>query len=376
MKQMRIGIIGVGNIGTAHARTIFDGKEPLLTLAFLCDNDKDRLSELKREFPNVPLFDAYEDAISSGICDGVIIATPHYFHPVISEVAIKNHLHVLCEKPLGVYTKGLSKLCDMAEENKVVFSVMLNQRANKLFIKARELIKSGAIGKIVRGVWIITNWYRTQEYYESASWRGSWRGEGGGVLMNQAPHNLDIFYWLLGMPISVKATVNEGKGHKIEVEDEASVYFEYGNGASGVFVASTLDKHGTNRLEITGEKGKIVLERGALVCEYETESGEISTLTENDEKYEGHLVIISNFARAVLYGEELIAPARDGINQLMMCNGAYLSSWLDETVLLPLDEGKYLQFLKKKVENSTQGQVKHKENLFLGTYNKRWDTNW
>lgn len=375
MKQLRVGIVGVGNIGTAHANAIYAGKEPLMTLAFLCDISQSRLDGLRTEFPGITLFSSYEEAIDKGECDAVIVATPHYFHPVISEYAIKRKIHVLCEKPLGVYTKGLMPLCTLARENNVEFAIMLNQRANKLFNKARALINDGIIGKIRRGVWIITNWYRTQEYYSSATWRGSWRGEGGGVLINQAPHNLDIFQWLLGMPDKINAKVYEGHSHKIEVEDEAYIHFEYENGANGIFIASTGDKYGENRLEIVGENGKIVLEKGVLTCEYEGSDGKIQTVTENDEEYEGHLAIISNFARAILMGEKLISPAIDGINQLTLTNGAYLSSWKGETVRLPLDEDEYLKYLSERVDKSATGTGKE-DNPFYGSYAKKWGTNW
>ena len=192
MNNVRIGIVGVGVIGTAHAGTIFDGLANGLTLGALCDNDKNRLASLENEFVGVPLFEHYEDMIKSGLVDAVIISTPHYFHPIIATCAFKNGLHVLSEKPLGVYTLSLKKAFKAQKKSGRLYATMFNQRTNKLFKIAKELIDNGEIGELVSNTYAITNWYRTQEYYDSSSWRGTWRGEGGGVLMNQAPHNLDI----------------------------------------------------------------------------------------------------------------------------------------------------------------------------------------
>lgn len=386
MKKIRVGIIGVGNIGTAHAYSIYDGKIEGLELSALCDVDEKRLDSLRLEFPNIPLFKSSDELISSGICDAVVIATPHYFHVPISRVALENNLDVLCEKPLGVYTKGIKELFSLADKNGRVFSAMLNQRANKLFKKARELITTGKIGKIKRSVWIITNWYRTEAYYSSGKWRGTWQGEGGGVLMNQAPHNLDLWQWLCGMPRSIYAICNSGKYHDIEVEDEATIFAEYENGATGVFITSTGDYDGTNRLEIIGECGKLVLEKGTLtftsfscsereLCSGKTDSIEEAVEIIEDEEYNGHRVILQNFANAILNGEELIAPASEAINELMICNLSYLSSWKGEKIELPINEDEYLNQLEERIKSSVAKNSKG-ENSFGKTYLNRWQTNW
>jgi predicted dehydrogenase len=203
--KIKVGIIGVGNIGTAHAKSIYNGEIDGMELVALCDIDSKRRKALADEFVEILVFDSADSLIASGICDAVIIATPHYFHVPISKTALENGLHVLSEKPIGVYTKGISDLFSLAEQKNLVFSAMLNQRANKLFRKAKEIIENGELGEIKRSVWIITNWYRTEEYYKSGTWRGTWQGEGGGVLMNQAPHNLDLWWWLCGMPNSIYA---------------------------------------------------------------------------------------------------------------------------------------------------------------------------
>ena len=372
MNKLKVGVIGVGTIGTAHAGCIYNGEIEGMELCALCDNDKGRIEELKNDFPNIPLFENSGELIKSKLVDAVIIATPHYFHPEISAFALENNCHVMCEKPIAVYTIAANEPINAGKEKEKTFAVMLNQRSNKLFKLAKEMVASGEIGEMTGNVWIITNWYRTQEYYDSSSWRGTWQGEGGGVLMNQAPHNLDLWQWICGMPKRIKASCYEGKHHKIEVEDEAVIHAEYENGASGVFITSTGCKFGTNRFEITGTKGKIVLEKGTLTCETDKGATVIS-----DEDYNGHKELLANFARSVLNGEKLIAKGEEGLNQLMLCNGAYLSSWKGgEWINLPFDEGEYLNLLKSKVEKSVPKSQESKKNLFGKSYKDKWKTNW
>ncbi len=371
MKNVRIGIVGIGVIGTAHASTIFNGEADGLTLCALCDNDKKRAECLKNEFSGIPVFEGYEEMIDSGLLDAVIIATPHYFHPIIATYAFKRGLHVLSEKPLGVYTLSLKKAFKAQKKSGKLYATMLNQRTNKLFMLAKEMIDRGDIGALVRNKYVITNWYRTQEYYDSGSWRGTWRGEGGGVLINQAPHNLDIWQYICGMPISIRAKCYEGKYHDIEVEDEAIIYAEYENGARGEFVTSTGIENGVNSFEIIGDKGKILIEKGKLILD---RNGEITEYF--DEEYNGHLNILKNFANAILYGEKLIATAEEALNQVILCNSAYLSSWKNEKITLPFDESEFLELLQGKIVHSHKKAKKENENLFEKTYKKKWTTIW
>ena len=372
MSSVRIGIVGVGVIGTAHAGAIFDGLASGLTLGALCDNDKCRLASLEKEFPNIPLFERYEDMIKSGLVDAVIVSTPHYFHPIIATYAFKKGLHVLSEKPLGVYTLSLKKAFKAQKKSGKLYATMLNQRTNKLFKLAKELIDSGEIGELVSNTYAITNWYRTQEYYDSSSWRGTWRGEGGGVLMNQAPHNLDMWQYLCGMPTTMHATCDEGRYHDIEVEDMAVIHARYSNGAIGTFVASTGVDGGVNKLEIVGTKGKIDILCGKLIL---NKNEEITAYT--DEEYNGHLNILINFANAILYGEKLIAPACEAVNQVILTNCAYLSSWQKRWVNVNFSEKEYFKLLKKKISGSkVKGVAEKQQNLFEKSYKRKWTTNW
>ena len=266
MDKVRLGIIGIGNMGTTHAKSLVDGKVPEMELTAVADRKESRRTWCKENLPDsVAVFEEGKDLIASGTCDAVLVAVPHYQHPELSMDALDHDLHVLCEKPAGVYTKQVRAMNERAKASDKVFAMMFNQRTNCVYRKMHELVKSGELGKIKRVNWIITDWYRTQSYYDSGDWRATWDGEGGGVLLNQCPHNLDLLQWICGMPSKVQAFCHNGKWHDIEVEDDVTAYLEYPGGATGVFVTTTADAPGTNRFEITLEGGKLVCEDEKLV---------------------------------------------------------------------------------------------------------------
>ncbi len=387
-EKIRVGIIGVGTIGSAHTQSVYSGKIRGMKLAALCDINPKVCKELSQKYPLIPIYESYGALITSGDVDAVIIATPHYFHPEIAICAFKNNLHVLSEKPAGVYTSAVKDMISAAEKSGKIFAVMFNQRTNTLFSKAKEIMASGTLGELKRVVWIITNWYRKQAYYDSGDWRGTWSGEGGGVLINQAPHNLDLWQWICGMPCSLEAECNVGKFHDIGVEDEAIIKAHYANGATALFITSTGDYPGTNRLEITGTKGKMVLENGKLslhICDIDERNFRLSaqkvknpvTVSEiNDVEYNGHINILQNFANSILYGTPLISPGIEAINELELSNAAYLSSWLGKEISIPVDSTVFETILKEKILNEKKYNKTTRSIELNGAYIDRWNTNW
>lgn len=391
MKKVRIGIIGYGNIGTAHAQAIASGKIDGLKLAAICDRNESRLDAAKQFLPGVPLFESYEDLLTSGLADAVLIALPHIDHPPVAIAAFDKGLHVLTEKPAGVYTAQVERMNEAARQSGKVFGIMFNQRINPLHRQVRDLIRSGRLGEIKRLVYITTKWYRTQSYYDSGGWRGTWEGEGGGVLINQACHNLDLWQWFLGIPTRLRAFCHAGKYHHIEVEDDVTIYAEYPNGATATFITSTGEYPGTNQLEIAGDRGKIVLEEGKLrfweliqsereFCYSNAPDMEKLKFTYQEilskEKDPGHAGILQNFTNAILYGEELIAPGYDGINELTLSNGAYLSSWIDDWVELPINCTQFLSELQKRVKDSPIKESGENRDFFQSRYRDRWKVQW
>jgi predicted dehydrogenase len=368
MKKLRIGIIGMGNMGSDHARKLINGTVTEVELTAVSDMDEKRITASKTYLSEaLGYFNSPEELIDSGLCDAVIIATPHYDHPRLAIQAFSKGLHVLCEKPAGVYTKQVREMNEKAQESGVVFCMMFNQRTNPMYRKMRELVQGGELGAIKRVNWIITDWYRTQAYYDSGSWRATWAGEGGGVLINQCPHNIDLLQWICGMPSKVRAFCHEGKWHNIEVEDDVTAYLEFPNGSTGVFVTTTADLPGTNRLEITLEMGKLVCEHGKLTLHklsqnereycfeskegFTTPSVEVSVVPVEGDNSQ-HMGIIASFANAILDGTPLIAEGEEGIHSLMLSNAMHLSSWIGETVEFPIDEDLYLSELKKRISTS------------------------
>ncbi len=392
MKMVRVGMIGIGNMGSAHAVQIFGNKVQGMKLCAVCDIDRGRRSWARETFDqSVVIYEDYRELLKSGGVDAIIIATPHKLHPLIAEDAFREGLHVLTEKPAGIDTASVRRMNQGAADSKRVFGIMYNQRTNPLYGELRRLVAEGKLGEIKRFVWIINNWYRTQAYYDSGSWRATWNGEGGGVLLNQCPHNLDIWQWIMGMPVKVRAFCHEGKYHNINVEDEATIYAEYENGASAVFITSTGEYPGTNRMEISGTKGKAVVEEGQLklylleedereICFCSKEGMpvkrvEMQTIRQ-DEPDPGHIGILQNFTDCILYGKKLLAPGQEGIRGLTISNAAYLSWWTDNWVSLPLDEGEFLRRLQEKQKEEGEVAKKAVEEKLAGTYEERWSVRW
>ncbi len=369
MSKIRLGIIGIGNMGTGHAKYLIKNEVPNVELVAVCDISDERLKWAKENLgEKIQTFNNPDALFEARAVDAVLVATPHYDHPTLAIKAFKYGLHVLIEKPAGVYTKQVREMNEVAAKSGKVFGIMYNQRTNPLFQKLRDLVQSGELGDLKRTNWIITNWYRPQSYFDSGGWRATWDGEGGGTLINQNPHNLDLWQWTCGMPIRVRAFCGFGKYHNIEVEDDVTAYVEYENGATGVYVTSTADAPGTNRFEVTGNNGKIVIEDDKMTfwrlrvserkfnsewtggfgkpecwkCEIPIEGKETK-----------HPGIMANFANAVLKGTPLLAPGIEGINGLQISNAIHLSAWTDNWVDIPVNEELYYEKLQEKIKSST-----------------------
>lgn len=367
MDKVRLGIIGLGNMGTGHFQNIKDGSCPEFEITAIADINPQRLEFAKSEDESIALFDNADEMINSGLCDAILVSVPHYDHPKYAIAAMKAGLHVMVEKPAGVYTKQVREMNEEAKKHDVVFGMMFNQRTNCVYKKMRELVKSGKYGAIRRTNWLITNWYRPKAYYDSGAWRASWRGEGGGVLLNQCPHQLDLMQWICGMPIKVQAKLKYGKWHDIEVEDDVTAYLEYENGATGVFITSTGDPCGSNRFEIQMDKAKLIVEDGKLtVFELDVAEPEFTLTNTNPfaapnatkldidvgDDNPQHIGVMNAFAGAILRGEPLVANGEEGINGLTLSNAMHLSDWLGHEVEIPFDEELYYNELMKRVATS------------------------
>lgn len=373
MNTVRFGIVGIGKQGTLYSKFFTKAGSILkgAKLTAVCDIDEKRRAYAEKNLPGVKVFEDYKKMFASGLIDAVMVETPHYFHPQIAMDALDAGLNVLCDKPAGVYTKQVRQLNEKAKQHpELLFGMMFNQRTNPLYIKAKQLIDSGELGELKRIVWIITDWYRPKAYYDQGGWRGTWNGEGGGVLLNQCPHQLDLFTWLAGMPETVTAQLAT-RGRDISVENDVTAMCTFKNGASGVFITSTHDAPGTNRLEITGDLGKAVIEKGKLVFTKnavpEPEFSRTNTVFMGKPKtkkitYGGkiyylhfkkhppqHLGIIKNYTDYLLgRTNEFIAPGEQGLNGLTFSNAIHLSGWLGKTVALPFDEDLFLTELEKR----------------------------
>ena len=369
MEKVRIGIIGIGGMGTNHAEYLSAGEIAGAELAAVCDVREARLEWARQNLgPGVRVFDSAEALFASGAADAVLIATPHYFHPPLAIQALECGLHVMSEKPAGVYTRQVRAMNEAAARSDRVFGVMFNQRARGEHQKLKELVDSGELGEIVRTNYLITDWFRAQSYYDGGGWRATWAGEGGGVLVNQCPHNLDLWQWICGMPTRVRAFVGMGKYHDIEVDDDVTAYVEYENGATGVFITTTGEAPGTNRLEISGDRGKLLLEDGNItfwrtevpVSRFRREwkggfgSPEVwKCAVPFPAGGQEHRGITRNWVEAILHGTPLLARGEEGINGVELANAMLLSSWTDDWASIPVDEDLFYRMLQEKIESST-----------------------
>jgi predicted dehydrogenase len=376
-RKVRLGIVGFGTQGSSYAKFITEGAVPNVELAAVADIDPARRDLVAERHPGVPVFDDFLAMLDSGQVEAVVTTVPHDLHPQFGMQALERGIHVLIEKPAGVYTKQVRELNEFAATKpELTFAIMFNQRTNPLYRRLKEIVSSGEIGAIRRTNWIITTWYRPQAYYDQSAWRATWGGEGGGVLVNQAPHQLDLWQWICGVPEKVFAKAAFGFRRNIAVEDEVTAVVDYGDGATGTFITATHDLTGTDRFEILGDQGKIVVENSktALVTRLKRPEREISDSIpreevgkmmslrfDPDEYYSQetiefdsawgsqHAKVFENFAGNILDGTPLLAPGSDGILGVRLANAIHLSAWTGKEVSMDFDEDEFLAELNKKI---------------------------
>lgn len=370
-KKVRYGLIGLGKIGTQHTKKLVAGAVPNLEYVAVADTDPKALAKAKELIGDQVLtFPSAEELIHSGTVDAIHICVPHYYHPTYAIMGLEAGLHVLVEKPAGVYVRQVERMDEVARRHpEQVYAMDFNLRTNPVYRKAHDLMAAGVIGQMQHTNWIVTNWYRPQSYYDMGGWRATWAGEGGGVLLNQNPHNLDLLQWICGMPSRIKAQMYYGKWRDIEVEDEMEALLEYPNGATGLYMTTISDWPGTNRIEIDGDKGKMVVEDGKkiTVTLLGTSCSEFNRTFKGglgkpdvqpsyevpvEGAYTAHMGIIRNFCDAILEHKPLFASGFEGINALQVSNAMHLSSWLDDWVDVPVDGDLFLAKLKEKVAQS------------------------
>ncbi len=370
MAKIKLGLVGYGNMGTGHVANMNAGKTPNIELVAICDIDAERREAAKKACPEAAIFETAEEMYKSGLCDSVLIAVPHYDHPELAIMAFEYELNVLVEKPAGVYTKQVIEMNEAAKKSDKIFAIMYNQRTNPVYIQLKKMIERGDLGHIKRITWIITDWYRPQAYHDSSMWRSTWKDEGGGTLINQNPHQLDLWQWMFGMPDRVYSKVSYGKYYDIETEDDVMAFLEYDNGTTGEYITSTGEAPGTNRLEVACDMGKVVVENNKMIFvrnviserEHNKTNTEIFAMPEawNCEipaDFSGgpqHSGVMNAFADAILNGGKLIAKGEEGVNGLTISNAIHLSSWKGETVDVknfPHDE--FYAILQEKIKSST-----------------------
>lgn len=367
---MKIGIIGLGNIGRVHAKNIQDGLIGNAELVAVANQPIESMDDFKEQ--GIACFDDGTKLIESGLAEAVIVALPTHMHAPMGILALEAGLHLMMEKPLACHKAEGERILAARQREGQVAALMMNQRTHPCYVKIKQWMDNGEIGELQRVSWTMTNWFRPEIYYQSSPWRATWKGEGGGVLMNQCPHNIDVLQWLVGMPAKVRAHCSFGKYHDIEVEDEVTAYFEFDNGATGQFTASTGESPGSNRLEIVGDLGTVItdgstvtlIRNGESVSAFSRTTDEMFGAPETREEiYEPaeavnqHAVILNNFLQAAIGETELIAPMEAGLQSLQLAGAMIFSTWIDDTVELPLDAVAYEAAIQERIAQSKPREV-------------------
>ena len=367
MDKVRIGIIGMGNMGRFHANDLLEGKVARGELTAVGSTSPHKLEEYREK--GVQVFGSGEEMIASGAIDALLIATPHYQHTSLGIAALEAGLHIMVEKPISAHKADAERLIAAAEARpELKFGGMFQLRVEPRYQKIRELVQGGELGDLVRVIWVMTDWFRSEAYFQSGGWRATWKGEGGGVLLNQCLHQLDAMQWITGMPSQVRSHVGIGKWHDIEVEDDVTCYMEFANGATGAFITSSGETPGSNRFEIAGTKGRLILENDTLMltrnevpsdewCKTSKIGFQKPETTVEEIPIPGadaaHATLMTNFVNAILDGEALIAPGVEGLGSVELANVMVYSGLLNESVDLPMDGAAWEAKLNELIANST-----------------------
>ena len=367
---MKFGIIGLGNIGRVHAKNIQDGLVEDAELVAVANQPVESMDDFREQ--GIACFGDAAELIDSGLCEAVIVALPTHLHAPIGIQALEAGLHLIMEKPLACHKAEGERILAALQHDDQIASLMMNQRTHPCYVRIKQWIDDGALGDLQRVSWTMTNWFRPEIYYASSPWRATWKGEGGGVLMNQCPHNIDVLQWLVGMPTKVRAQCSFGKYHDIEVEDEVNAYFEFANGATGQFSASTGECPGTNRLEIVGDLGTIITDGNEVrlirtsesVSAFSKSTDEMFGTPETSEELfapaesvNQHAAILNNVVKAAKGESELIAPAVEGLRSLELAGAMIYSTWIDDEVHLPLDSAAYESVINEQIAASKPREV-------------------
>lgn len=376
---MRVGIIGMGTMGIKYAQLIAKCEIAGMELSAITrvtderwDKIKDYVSDdLQRFDSGDDMFDAIDEGRLK--LDTIIIVTPHYSHETFAIKAFERGINVLCDKPAGVYSRqarNMMEAYNAAKSKKpdLLYGYVFHQRTYPVYMKIKEIVDSKIYGNMKRINWIVSDWYRSNAYYQSGSWRATWQYDGGGTLLNQCPHNLDLLTWICGVPESVMGFCKEGKYHPIEVEDEVTAYLEWNNGVDGVFIASTGEAPGVNRLEISLDNALLLCEKGrlkvAVLDRPEIEYRNASTGNffarpsyewhdiEVEEPENAYNKVLEKFARG-----EMVAKGEEAVNSLYVSNAVYLSSWTGRKVAIPAPGTEY----EKQFENAFESGLEKKK---------------
>lgn len=377
MDIIRTVVIGYGGMGKQYVKMLYGKEAEGMVLTGVCCRNHPGQEEIRALYPEAAVYSDVDEVFCNvDDFDAAIIVTPHTTHVEIGKKAFAKGKHVLSDKPAGVSAGEVRSLL-AAQPEGVAYGLMFNVRMEEAVGKAKELIDAGELGRLTRAIWVCNHWFRSPAYHRSASWRSSWEGERGGLLINQCQHYLDLWQWLLGMPDVVDADIDFGKYNDFLVDDSVDLRFLYRDGSAhpglrGSFQSASGEHPGVNRLEIWGTKGRLTLEdEKALTfdrCEVDIDTfnrentdiyaqpGHHARLWARSAPGKQYRKVFQNFSDHIRKGVPLLAGGQDGLNTIILANAAYLSAWTGEKIALPMDEGRYEKLLAEKVASEVGGK--------------------
>lgn len=327
MKPLRVAIIGCGNVSKVHFPATKGSSFAELVAA--CDTKEERAKAFGEQY-GVPYYTDYHDVLDLEI-DAIHICTPHHTHAEITIAAANKGIHVLTEKPMAVSLEDADRMIKAAKDNQVYLGVIFQNRYNASSQAVKKLVSSGKLGKLL-GARLFVTWYRPDEYYSKSDWKGTWDKEGGGVLIDQAIHTMDLMQWILGPIDKLEASIANRTHHLIDVEDvaEATVFFK--NGVVGSLYATNYYTYDADVfLEIHGENGVARIEKDTAYIRIKGEA-EVIVSPESNEKAIGksywgvnHKVQINKFYEAILNNEPLEIDGEAGRKALELVRAIYYS---------------------------------------------------
>ena len=368
---MKLGIAGIGVIGESYLKLFKEGRIKEGEVAAVASRNTQRVEKIleKLNLQEVRVYGSLKEMLEKESLSGVIITTPHKLHVSMMKEALQMGVSVLTDKPLSSTRKEAEEMAVFAKDYPdLVKGVLFNKRANPIHKEIKKIIESGELGILRRALYEVTDYYRSHRYYEESGWRGTYEEEGGGVLMNQAVHQMDLLTWFTDLPKEVMAFLKEGSHRPMTTENDAYLHLFYEGGGVGHFITSTHESPGVHRLELSFDQGQILMEneKTLKITKLQEPEEDFSRKTETLfahvpgtlevkefeplEDKEEHVRTIENFIRAIEGKEKIQSSLEEAVKSITLVNAAYLSHFTGKKGAMDFSLEEYDRELHRKIQ--------------------------